>query len=174
MAIDHASYFVARVHPFETWGTPPPYYESATAFVTRWITHLCAPGFFMLMGAGMVWFAESRRAAAGRRRGFAGRSMTRGGVLILVQQFVENPAWLIGMLSGSPAAVAATSYPGGSGDAMLFMGVITALGVALIFWAFWIESTSGVILEHRDRRRRRDGADDRRRRRCRRDGFAGS
>ena len=145
MAIDHASYFVARVHPFETWGTPPPYYESAIAFVTRWITHLCAPGFFLLMGAGMVWFAESRRAAGWTTARIRRALMTRGGVLILVQQFVENPAWLIGMLTGSPEAIVATSYPGGSGDAVLFMGVITALGVALIFWAFWIDSTSGVI-----------------------------
>jgi uncharacterized membrane protein len=57
MAIDHASFFIARVHPMESWATPPPYYADAAAFFTRWLTHLCAPGFFLLMGIGIVWFA---------------------------------------------------------------------------------------------------------------------
>jgi uncharacterized membrane protein len=50
MAIDHASFFIARVHFYEAWSTFPA--EPVT--FTRWITHLCAPGFFMLMGASMV------------------------------------------------------------------------------------------------------------------------
>jgi uncharacterized membrane protein len=63
MAVDHASYFIARVHPLESWATPPPYYADTVAFLTRWLTHLCAPGFFMLLGIGIVYFAESRVAA---------------------------------------------------------------------------------------------------------------
>jgi hypothetical protein len=38
----------------------------------RWITHLCAPGFFLLMGAGMSWFAAARADA-----GWTGRQITR-------------------------------------------------------------------------------------------------
>ena len=44
MAIDHAAFFIARVHPAETWAAPPPYYADVPAFLTRWLTHLCAPG----------------------------------------------------------------------------------------------------------------------------------
>jgi uncharacterized membrane protein len=145
MAIDHASYFIARVHPFETWATPPPYYGSATAFVTRWITHLCAPGFFLLMGAGMTWFADSRRAAGWTMARIRRVLITRGAMLLAVQQFLENPAWLIGILTGSPAADVRTSYPGGTGDAFLFFAVITALGVALIFWALWLGAPTPVV-----------------------------
>jgi uncharacterized membrane protein len=65
MAIDHASFFIARVHPSENWAFGPPYYAyaSTAAFVTRWVTHLCAPGFFWLMGAGTALLAASRRQA---------------------------------------------------------------------------------------------------------------
>src|SRR5512143_1856798 len=63
MAIDHASYFIARVHSAEFWGIALPVYPDALWFWTRWITHLCAPGFFFLMGIGMVLFADARRRA---------------------------------------------------------------------------------------------------------------
>ena len=68
MAIDHASFFIARVHPAETWASGPPYYASTIAFLTRWVTHLCAPGFFLLMGAG---YGDVRGVAACRPGGAA-------------------------------------------------------------------------------------------------------
>lgn len=132
MAVDHASYFIARVHPLETWAVPPPYYADTIAFLTRWLTHLCAPGFFLLMGIGIVYFAESRRAAgwtAGRISRFLA---TRGAVLLLVQQFLENPAWLIGTLSVDPAVEATMpSLPGPGGEVMLAFAVLSALGIAM-------------------------------------------
>jgi uncharacterized membrane protein len=46
MAIDHARAFVAKNHPGEFWGHALPDYGSdALAFLTRLVTHLCAPGF---------------------------------------------------------------------------------------------------------------------------------
>jgi len=44
MALDHARAFVAREHPFEYWGAALPQYHEALPFVTRLVTHLCAPG----------------------------------------------------------------------------------------------------------------------------------
>jgi uncharacterized membrane protein len=133
MAVDHASYFIARVHPLEIWSTPPPYYADTLAFLTRWLTHLCAPGFFMLMGIGIVYFAESRVAAgwsAGRITRFLA---TRGMVLLVVQHVLENPAWLIGSLS-IDSAVEATMpmMPGPGGELMLGFAVLSALGVAMM------------------------------------------
>ena len=50
MAIDHARAFVAKNHPGEFWGRPlPDYGGDVLAFVTRLISHPCAPGFFFLM-----------------------------------------------------------------------------------------------------------------------------
>src|SRR5688572_20195106 len=135
MAIDHASFFIARVHPMESWAAPPPYYADVPAFLTRWLTHLCAPGFFLLMGIGIVWFAESRRAAGWSSRKIARFYVTRGAMLLMIQHFVENPAWLLGLLSVDPALEASLLEPPGVGDeVMLAFAVLSALGVAMIFW----------------------------------------
>lgn len=133
MAIDHASYFIARVHPLETWATPPPYYADTVAFLTRWLTHLCAPGFFMLMGIGIVYFAESRRAAGWTTGRITRFLATRGAVLLLVQHVLENPAWLMGTLSIDPAVEATMpTMPGPGGEVMLGFAVLSALGIAMI------------------------------------------
>ena len=69
MALDHANHFVAQLHPAgEMWGGPFPTYSDPLAFLTRLVTHLSAPGFFFLMGAGMSLFAHSP-GASGRSCG---------------------------------------------------------------------------------------------------------
>jgi uncharacterized membrane protein len=153
MAVDHASYFIARVHPLEIWATPPPYYADTVAFFTRWLTHLCAPGFFMLMGIGIVYFAESRLTAgwtAGRITRFLA---SRGGTLLVVQHFLENPAWLLGSLSIDPAVEATMPVvPGPGGELMLGFAVLSALGVAMmagsVLWRapVWLLTTLTIIV----------------------------
>ena len=61
MALDHSAYFVAGYHATEIWGLPVPVHASEFGFVTRLVGHVCAPGFFLLMGIGMTLFATSRR-----------------------------------------------------------------------------------------------------------------
>src|SRR4030042_2962101 len=99
MAIDHASYFIARVHSAEFWGAALPVYPSAIWFWTRWITHLCAPGFFFLMGIGMILFADARRQAGWEEGRITRFFVIRGLLLIFLQLFVEDPAWILGTLS---------------------------------------------------------------------------
>ena len=66
MAIDHARGFIAKSHPGEFWGSSlPDYHGDWVAFVTRLVTHLCAPGFMFLMGAGAALFAASRARRGG-------------------------------------------------------------------------------------------------------------
>ncbi len=145
MAIDHASFFIARVHAAETWAAPGEY-ASLMAFVTRWVTHLCAPGFFMLMGAGMVWLAAARArdgwTSARMRRFF----VTRGILLLVIQHVVEGPAWLLGLVSAAPGAGAEPPSVGGSMDGVfLALAVISALGFAMIFWGVLIRLPSPVV-----------------------------
>ena len=144
MAIDHASFFIARVHASETWFAPGEY-ASMTAFLTRWVTHLCAPGFFLLMGAGLVWLAEARRrdgwTPARIRRFF----VTRGLVLLVIQHVVENPAWILGLVSAADAAAVAPPTGGDVGDVYLAFAVISALGAAMIFWGLLIRLPSAAI-----------------------------
>ncbi len=65
MALDHANYIVALRHSScEYWGGYFPVYGDPLAFINRFATQLCAPGFFflmgVLMGVGMLLFVESR------------------------------------------------------------------------------------------------------------------
>lgn len=145
MAIDHASFFIARVHASESWAAQGEY-ASLMAFVTRWVTHLCAPGFFMLMGAGMVWLAQARArdgwTAARIRRFF----VTRGVVLLMIQQFIENPAWLLGIVSAAPGASVEPPAIGGSGEGVfIVLLVVSALGVSMTFWGLLIRLPSLLI-----------------------------
>jgi hypothetical protein len=72
MAVDHANFFVSRTHPTgEFWGIPLPQYESSLSFLTRFITHFSAPGFFLLRGAGMILFAEHPSSGKLRLDGFS-------------------------------------------------------------------------------------------------------
>ena len=138
MAIDHASYFIARVHSAEFWGIALPVYPNALWFWTRWITHVCAPGFFFMMGIGMVLFAEARRQAGWEEGRITRFFAIRGLLLILLQLFVENPAWILGNLMVSPGVmvIRGGGVPGGGTKGMIYLGVLFALGGTMIFWAF--------------------------------------
>jgi uncharacterized membrane protein len=97
MALDHANYFIAQQHSTgEHWGGGFPVYNSALPFLTRLVTHFSAPGFFFLMGVGMLLFAESRRARGWGTAKLIGHFWMRGLVLIALQLFVINPIWKAG------------------------------------------------------------------------------
>lgn len=60
MALDHANLFIAHGHSRpEMWTGAFPTYTDPLTFFTRAITHLAAPGFFLLMGAGMILFVAT-------------------------------------------------------------------------------------------------------------------
>ena len=123
MAIDHASYFIARVHSAEFWGSALPVYSSGFWFWTRWVTHLCAPGFFFLMGAGMILLADARRNAGWEENQITRFFFIRGLFLIFLQLFVEDPAWIFGSLTVNRNAmvIRGGGVPGG-GSACPSMG----------------------------------------------------
>ena len=138
MAIDHASYFIARVHSAEFWGTALPIYSSMFWFWTRWVTHLCAPGFFFLMGIGMTLFASSHLKAGWGEGRITRFFFTRGLFLILLQVLVEDTAWNVGDLFVDPGVMVfrGGGVPGGGTGGMIYLGVLFALGAAMVFWAF--------------------------------------
>ena len=92
MAIDHASFYIRRWHPFETWDQPLPDYPSLAAMLTRLATHPCAPGFFFLMGAGILLFAHSRRKQGWSERRIAGGLALRGLLFIVLEQLIVDVA----------------------------------------------------------------------------------
>jgi uncharacterized membrane protein len=118
MALDHANLLVAQKHsPGEYWGGAFPIYYDPLAFVTRFLTHLAAPGFFLLMGAGMVLFARSRLARGWSRWAVIRHFLIRGALLIALQLLVVDQIWWLA--------------PAGWGI-RIYIGVLFSLGSAMI------------------------------------------
>lgn len=96
MALDHANSFIARgkLQP-ELWTDLFPNYvgHPPLTFLTRLVTHLAAPGFFFLMGSGMVMLAQSRQRNGWSKRQISIHFLIRGLLLILLQFTLENLAW---------------------------------------------------------------------------------
>lgn len=145
MAIDHCAYFVARAHPFEYWGIALPQYHGILPFLTRAITHPCAPGFFFLMGMGIILFVENRR-----RKGWSETKITwhfalRGLLLVCVQLIIVNPAWLIGLVT-SNVDDSLSQIPGGSGPVYFLFGVLFGLGAAMIICSLLLRANRLLLL----------------------------
>lgn len=122
MALDHASLLLAHVHPFEMWNQPLPAYGSVSWFFTRWLTHLCAPGFFLLMGAGMALLAGARSEAgwdAARVRRFF---LLRGAALVLISYLFEVTPMALMAPAGQPAMPLSP----------VVLGVLVTLGVSMM------------------------------------------
>jgi uncharacterized membrane protein len=118
MALDHANHFVAQKHPpSEIWDGVFPVYYDTLAFLTRLVTHLAAPGFFFLMGAGLSLFAHSRQERGWSRWAVIRHFLIRGGVLIALQLLVVNRAW---------------ELPPQGWELKVYVGVLCALGGTMI------------------------------------------
>jgi uncharacterized membrane protein len=136
MALDHANLFVAREHPSpEFWSGSFPAYLSALAFLTRLVTHVAAPGFFFLMGAGMALFADSRRRLGWSEWAIARHFVVRGALLIGLQLLVENPAWQIG-----------EDVPFGPQLFLSYVGVLYGLGAAMIVGALFLRLRPAALI----------------------------
>jgi uncharacterized membrane protein len=132
MALDHANLFIARAHsPGERWSEPLPRYDSALSFLTRFVTHLAAPGFFFLLGAGIILFAESRGRLGWSYGMIARKLMLRGLLLIALQLLIENPAWQL----GGPFRLTP-----------VYIGVLYALGGAMILSALLVRLGAIALL----------------------------
>ncbi len=135
MALDHANLFIAHSHPRpESWSGQFPMYTSALTFLTRFVTHLAAPGFFFLMGAGMALFADARRRAGWNTSAIARRFIERGLLLIALQLLVEDPAWQIAAILRGEGSV----FP-------IYFGVLYGLGAAMMAAALTLNLNSTLI-----------------------------
>jgi uncharacterized membrane protein len=132
MALDHANHFVAQRHsPGEYWGGWFRIYRDPLPFLTRFVTHLSAPGFFFLMGVGMVLFAHSRRKQGWSKWAIIRHFLIRGGLLIALQLLVVNRAWEL-----SPGGWALE----------LYIGVLFALGGTMILSSLLLWLKPKVLL----------------------------
>jgi uncharacterized membrane protein len=117
MALDHANYHLAQQHSSgEYWGGVFPVFPSPLHFLTRFVTHVCAPGFFFLMGVSMTLFASSRRKKGWEETEIWAHFLLRGLALIVIQQALNfsriwstssstSPLWYGGVLAALGAAM---------------------------------------------------------------------
>jgi uncharacterized membrane protein len=144
MALDHVGLMVGRFHSQEMWAGAWTRYDSALPFLTRFVTHLCAPGFFLLLGAGMALQADARV-----RQGWTGGAISRalaarGLALLLVATFLEVPAFLIATLSGpSLGDNPEFAIPGGPERRWVFT-VLYALAASAIAGSLLARARSSV------------------------------
>jgi len=119
MALDHANFHIAQQHSAgEYWGGFMPVYPTPVHFITRFITHFSAPGFFFLMGAGMVLFFQSRTNKGWSKKEIRMHFLIRGLVLIAFQ---------LALNFGRIWSTGSTSAP------LWYLGVLAALGAGMIF-----------------------------------------
>lgn len=133
MALDHANLFVAQQHSrVEHWGLPLPEYDSALPFLTRFVTHIAAPGFFFLMGIGMLLFAQRRQDRGWSKWVILRHFWLRGLVLIALQLLIVNRAWELSQNWGLN----------------IYIGVLFALGGAMILGSLmlWLRPTILLLL----------------------------
>jgi uncharacterized membrane protein len=147
MASDHARAFVAKNHPGEFWGRPlPDYGGDVLAFVTRLISHPCAPGFFFLMGAGMTLFRAARADTTLRGR-TAGFFVVRGLALILLGQVFENLSFAFGFANATRMESYGIRVPGADGTPpSVILGVLYGLGAALILGSLLMRLRPAALL----------------------------
>ncbi len=146
MAIDHASVFIARTHTQEFWGVPLPTLPDQAWFWARWLSHVCAPGFALLMGIGMSLLAHAR-SKAGWTPSQVRRFFVKRGLLLIALQFLtEDPAWIFGIFTTSPGAgVSHGLVPGGGSDVRIYVGVLFSLGACMALWGLLVRAPAGVI-----------------------------
>jgi uncharacterized membrane protein len=98
MTVDHASGALVKGRFFadsaRTWtpGTPLP----PAQFLTRWVTHLCAPTFVLLAGAALAISTEKRRARGESARVIDAHIVTRGVLLVVFELAWMSPVMLEG------------------------------------------------------------------------------
>lgn len=131
MALDHVrSFFMKYDGVKEIWYQPATYNPDFWSFTARYVSHLAAPGFFFLMGMGMVLFSKSREKIGWDQNQVFKSFLTRGMILIALQFIAEDSAWLI-------RSHRITHW--------LSTGVLSSLGGAMIVTAFMLRFKPMVV-----------------------------
>lgn len=119
--------------PANFWAGAMSSYTSAFAFLTRWIIHLCAPGFFFLMGDEIYWHCAARSDSGVSKRVSVHRTVWRDFALFLVTQFLQTPILLLlAMLKPAALSLKWVSAPPPNDESTFYWGLITLSGLGLV------------------------------------------
>lgn len=144
MALDHAGLMVGRFHSQEMWAGAWTRYSSAGPFLTRFVTHFCAPGFFLLMGAGLSLMADARERQGWNAARISRNILGRGVLLILVATLLEVPAFLAATLSGPSLGANPEFAIPGMTQPRWVLTVLFTLGASMAISAMFIRARAAV------------------------------
>lgn len=140
MALDHASAMIGRMHFSEFWGVPFGGYPNLAWWWTRFLSHLCAPGFFFLMGMSIFLFAQKRLASQWSSKQIYRYFLKRGSIILLLMFLLEFPAWGLSMALKTTAtntAPTAMHIPGLVGSYFIIpTSVLYGLGACMMLAGF--------------------------------------
>jgi uncharacterized membrane protein len=122
MALDHAilfSYLHISAEGFQ--GVRPESMPDVAHYLTRFITHYCAPTFVFLAGLSVALYTLSRKARGLSEGQITRKLLTRGFLLIALQLTVVNWTWGFGLTAGS---------------SLTYFGVLACIGSGLVLLAF--------------------------------------
>jgi uncharacterized membrane protein len=121
MALDHAvlfSYYHICAEGFQ--GKRPDPMPDAVHYLTRFITHYCAPTFIFLAGLGVALYALSRRSKGLSEGQITRKLVARGLLLIGLQLTIVNLTWGFGPRSGG---------------SLTYFGVLSCIGAGMVILA---------------------------------------
>lgn len=145
MALDHVSLMVGRFHSSEMWAGAWTRYSSTLPFLTRFVSHFCAPGFFFLMGAGVSLMADARTRQGWSAGRISRYILVRGLLLVAVSTVVEVPAFLTAILTGPPDAASGPEFAvPGMTEPRWVLTVLFALGASMVMSAALIHFGAAV------------------------------
>jgi uncharacterized membrane protein len=122
MALDHAMLFSYQ-HIFAEGfqGMRPDPMPDAVHYLTRFITHYCAPTFIFLAGLGVALYSLSRRSKGLTEGQITRKLFTRGLLLMGLQLTIVNWTWGFGPNNGA---------------SLTYFGVLTCIGSGMVILAF--------------------------------------
>lgn len=120
MALDHTRWFFTDISGYQ-----PETLASTNLwlFLTRWVTHYCAPGFFLLAGLGIFLFSSKARDA----KQVSIYLLSRGLLLVVLELTIVGYSWIF--------------TPGYS-----FGGVIWSLGCCFMLMALLVRLPRSMLL----------------------------
>src|SRR5690349_20956383 len=143
MTVDHAGHWLDAHHLFGDMATAPMTPLPPGEFLTRWITHLCAPTFVFLAGAALA-LSVTRRRALGDDERTIDRFIASRGLFIAAL----DPLWMSWVFAPGHVLLQVLYAIGFGLVAMVPLrrlpdGLVLATGLALVVGG---EALTGLVL----------------------------
>src|ERR1043165_890311 len=155
MTLDHSSssFYAKRVLTDGAAVFAPDTVLEPLQFITRWVTHLCAPTFVMLAGVSLA-ISVARRQRAGVHGSVIDRDILIRGALLIVIDVVWMGLGLLFLVFGEPVIAlldptttlaAATMVGGQVGSIYWLYPFLPWAGFLLIGWALGMRIAAGSV-----------------------------